>query len=125
MCFAAALAGCAAQPEAREQKPRGAEEIVAERAQAKWNALIADKLSEAYKLYSPSSREVMSYEDFVRSIRRGFWKTAKVEKVTCESADACEVQVAIEYSYKGSLIKTPVSETWIRRDGTWWFVQRS
>ena len=86
--------------------------------------MIANKLSEAYTYYSPASREVMNYEDFIRSIRVGFWKSAQVANVVCGSEDACDVQVAIEYSYKGSLIKTPVSETWIRKDGTWWYVQK-
>ena len=120
ICIAAALAGCAVQPEARQS----AESVVGERAQARWTALVTGKLSEAYKFYSPSSREVMSYEDFIRSIRMGFWKSAKVEKVTCGSEDSCDAQVIIEYSFRGNLIKTPISETWIRKDGTWWYVQK-
>ena len=89
VCIAAVLAGCAAQPETRAIEPKGAESVVAERAQARWSALVAGKLSEAYKFYSPASRELMTYEDFIRSIRVGFWKTAQVEKVACGSPDAC------------------------------------
>jgi hypothetical protein len=123
ICLAAGIAGCAA-PEAGRAVPQSAESIVGERAQARWNALIAAKLPEAYQFYSPASRDVMGYEDFIRSIKLGFWKSAQVEKVVCGGTDACEAQVSIEYSYKGTLVKTPISETWIRKDGTWWYVQK-
>jgi hypothetical protein len=122
VCFAAALAGCAAQPETRANEPKRAETVVVERAQARWNALVAGKLSEAYQFYSPASREAFGYEDFIRSIRLGFWKSAQVEKAVCENQDACVADVYIEYSYKGSMIRAPISETWIRKDGTWWYV---
>ena len=122
VCIAAALAACAAQPETRAIEPKRAESVVVERAQARWNALVAGKLSEAYQFYSPASREAFSYEDFIRSIRLGFWKSAQVEKAVCESEDACVADVYIEYSYKGSMIRTAISEAWIRKDGTWWYV---
>jgi hypothetical protein len=124
VCIAATLAACAAQLETRAIEPKRAEGVVVERAQARWNALLAGKLSEAYQFYSPTSREALSYEDFIRSIRLGFWKSAQVEKAVCESQDACVAEIYIEYSYKGSMIRTPISETWIRKDGTWWYVLR-
>lgn len=124
LCIAAAVSGCAAQPEVRKEVPQSAEKLVGERSQARWNALLANKMQEAYQFYSPASREVLSYEDFIRATRVGFWKAVQVDKVVCASEDACEAQFTIEYTYRGSTIRTPATETWIRRDGTWWYVQK-
>jgi hypothetical protein len=118
----AALAGCAAQTAPVTEAARSREAVVMERSQARWDALLKERLAEAYQFYTPTSRTVMSYEDFVRSIKLGFWKSAKVEKVECEAEDACDAVVAIEYIYKGALIKSPIRETWIRTEGQWWYV---
>jgi hypothetical protein len=124
ICIATVIAGCAIQPETQKETPQDAERIVGERAQARWTALVTGKLSEAYKFYSPSTREIISYEDFIRSVRVGFWKSAEVSKVVCSGEDNCDAHVTIEYSFRGSLIKSPLSETWIRKDGTWWYIKK-
>jgi hypothetical protein len=103
---------------------RSREAIVRERSQARWDALLKDRLAEAYQYYSPTSRAVISYEDFVRSIRVGFWKSAKVEAVECGAEEVCEVVVYIEYAVKGAQIRTPIRESWIRTEGQWWYVQK-
>lgn len=118
----AVLAGCAAGP--AEVKPVDREAIVKERSQARWNALIADRLSEAYEYYSPASRSVMSLQDFIRSIRGGFWKGAQVDRVVCQSEESCDVELTIEYQIQGARAKTPLRETWIRTDGQWWYVKK-
>lgn len=114
--LALAVAGCAGmQPKA--------EDIVRERSQARWDALVKGDLKTAYSYFSPGSRAVLTYEDYVTSIRRGFWKSAKVEKVSC-AADTCESQVAIEYEFQRIRTKTPVRENWIREGSDWWYVQK-
>jgi len=118
----AVLAGCAAGPvEMKEDR----EAIVKQRSQARWNALVADRLDEAYGYYSPASRSTMSLQDFIRSIRGGFWTSARVDKVSCEVEDSCEVEVTIEYRFQSFRSKAPVKETWIRTDGQWWYVKMS
>lgn len=115
-------AGCASAP-ADVKKDR--EAIVKERSQARWDALVADKLDVAYGFYSPASRSVMSLQDFIRSIKSGFWKGARVDGVECQSEDSCEVEVTIEYQIQGVRAKTPLRESWIRTDGQWWYVKKS
>jgi hypothetical protein len=120
----AGLAGCATPAGPAAVAEKGREAIVQERSQGRWDALLNNRLAEAYKFYSPASRVVMSYEDFVRSIRVGFWKRAEVERVECQAEETCEAVVTIEYQYRGSTVRTPIRETWIRMDGSWWYVQK-
>jgi hypothetical protein len=111
------LAGCAVlQPDA--------EVTVGKRAQARWDALVAGDTKAAYEFLSPGSRAALSLADYASSIRVGFWKSAKVDKVTCESADRCEVAATIEYEFQGRRTKTPLRETWIRDGSEWWYLQR-
>ena len=100
------------------------EQQVMERAQARWDALVRGDYKAAYAYLSPGSRQVQSEKDYVNSLRRGFWKAAKVEKATCEQA-RCEVQATIEYEFQGQRIKSPLRETWIREGSDWWYVLRA
>jgi hypothetical protein len=107
--------GCATVPD------RPAEEVVQARAQARWDALVKEDYETAYGFLGPGSRAVNSLDTYKASVNRGFYKTAQVEKVTCE-AERCDVQVRVEYVFKGSRIKTPLAETWIKQQGNWWYV---
>ena len=114
----AGLAGCAAV------ETRKAEDVVRERAQARWEALLKNDIKTAYGYLSPGSRSVMTLEAYTSGIRGGFWKSAQVDKVTCAGPDTCSVQVVIEYRYAGNTIKTPIGEDWIRQDSQWWYVRK-
>ena len=110
------LAACAATPE------KSPEEAVVARAQGRWDALVKGDIGAAYGYLSPGSRAVLDAESYRDSIRRGFWKAAKVQRAECSTADSCEALVEIEYEYRGSRVKTPLRESWIRQEGTWWNV---
>jgi len=114
-----AVAGCVAM------KPRTAEEVVKERSQARWDALVKGDVKRAYTFLSPGSRAVLTSESYATSIRVGFWKSAQVERVVCEKQETCEAHVTIEYQFRAQRIKTPLRETWIREGTDWWYVQRS
>jgi hypothetical protein len=103
---------------------RPPEEKVAARAQERWDALVKGDLKAAYGYLSPGSRSVMGLADYEASIRRGFWKSAKVDKVDCAAQQSCEVHVTIEYEYRGGRTKTPLRETWIQEGPNWWVVQK-
>jgi len=120
----AGIAGCATQPVPVAMPEKSREAVVLEKAQARWDALLKNRMTEAYQFYSPASRVVLSYEDFIRSMRVGFWKAAQVDRVECQAEDACEAIVAIEYQHRGSRVRTPIRETWIRVEGNWWYVQK-
>jgi esterase/lipase superfamily enzyme len=109
------LAGCATVPE------RPAEEVVKARAQARWDAVVKGDFDTAYSFFGPGTKAVNSLDTYKASVNKDFYKSGQVEKVTCE-ADACEVQVRVEYVFKGSRFKTPLGETWIRQQGNWWYV---
>ena len=124
--FLALATACATVPS------RPPEEIVRDRAQARWNALVQGDAKAAYEYFSPGSRATFTLSDFVGSIRIGFWKAVQVDKVMCEgadksadkAADRCEVHTTIEYDYNGMRIKTPHREEWIRDGQDWWFLRR-
>ena len=104
--------------------PRSADAIVKERAQARWDALVKEDFNAAYGYLSPGSRSVTSATDYAASLRRGFWKSAVVEKVECGSAQSCDVNATIEYEFMGRRTKSPLRETWIRDGSEWWYLQK-
>lgn len=116
LILAVAVGGCAAM------KPRTAEEVVKERAQARWDALVKGDAKSAYAFLSPGSRAVLTPENYATSIRVGFWKSALVDKVVCEGQQTCEAHVTIEYEFQAQRIKTPLRETWIREGTDWWYL---
>jgi hypothetical protein len=120
VAMAVALTGCAAV------KPRTAEEVVRERAQARWDALVRGDTKAAYEFFSSGSRSVLKPEDFANSIRVGFWKSAVVDEVVCAQQELCEAHVTIEYEFQGVRVKAkkPLVETWIRAGTDWWFVHK-
>lgn len=118
LVLAVAFSGCAAI------KPRSAEEIVKQRSQARWDALVKGDVANAYTFFSPGSRAVLSADDYAASVRKGFWKSATVDRVVCETAETCLAQATIEYEFQGKRIKTPLRETWIREGSDWWYVQK-
>ncbi len=121
LVFAAAisvLGGCAALD------ARPPEEVLKARSQQRWDALVKSDFKAAYQYLSPGSRAVLTPEAYTSSLRAGFWKGAEVEKVLCEGSDACDVHVKIEYEFRGTRIKTPLKETWIKDGSNWWYVQK-
>lgn len=116
----ALLGGCAtAGPD-----DRPAEEVVKARAQARWDALLKEDYATAYSYLGPGSRAVNSLDAYKAAVPKAFYKAAQVDKVVCETADTCQADARVEYVFKGSRMKTPLVETWIRQEGNWWYVLR-
>ncbi len=86
--------------------------------------LLKGDIEAAYAYLSPGSRAVMSEREYEGLVRRGFWKSAHVQDVKCRSPESCEAHLEIGYAFKGSTFKTPLSETWVKQDSNWWFVQK-
>ena len=112
------MAGCAAL------QPRSPEDVVKEKAQARWDALVKGDIKAAYAFMSPGSRSIITPEGYEASIRKGFWKSAVVEKVECSSAQSCDALATIEYEYLGKRTKTPLRETWIKEGSEWWYLRK-
>ena len=115
----AGLAACAGLP------GKAPQDIVQERAQARWDALVRGDFKAAYGYLSPASRSVTSEESYINGLGRNFWKAAQVKKVACPTEKTCDVDVSIEYEFKGMRTRTPLRETWIREDSEWWYVKLS
>ena len=111
-----AVSGCAVL------KSKPPEQIVKARAQARGDALVKGKVEAAYGYLSPGSKAVRTVDGYRNEIKVGFWAAATVEQVQCGSEDSCEAQVSIEYKARGLRVKTPLTETWIRQQGNWWYV---
>lgn len=100
------------------------QKLVAQRAAARWEALMQKDFAKAYSYLSPGTRDVMSLDLYRAKIRGGIWKRANVDTVSCEQ-DQCKVLMAIEYSYRDiKSLETRLDENWLRQDGEWWYVPR-
>lgn len=115
------LAACASTP-----KP----DPVVQRAQERWDALIAGDLEKAYGYYSPGFRSSTSVFDFGVGIRSRpvRWTAASYKDHQCEG-ERCIVRFDIEFRvprpvpgldvYNGEDV---VEDTWIRSQGQWWYI---
>lgn len=122
------LAACS-EPE----PPPEPTEIVAERAQQRWDALVAEDYEAAYALYTPGFRErtdLRSFEDDMqrRPVR---WVSAEVRTTECEK-ERCTVETDVGYrvtsapaQLSGMGSSRPVEESWIYINDNWWFVPAS
>lgn len=116
-----ALGGCDAL--------RSPEQVVARRAQARWDALVKGDLKAAYAYLSPGYRKAMSYERYQRGIFGvGKWQAAKVDQVSCQQPEVCAVTVQVTIRLvvprRGEPIEStsPVYERWVKDSGKWWYV---
>jgi hypothetical protein len=102
--------------------------LATEQAQARWELIIKGDPGAAYdRFMSQGSRQVISRADFVATMKRTAFRTAKVEQVECPG-ESCKVTVRITYDYqqrKGVEMKgvgLSVAENWIIEDGRLWYV---
>ena len=125
-----AIATLALLAAACSQPDRPPEDVVAERAQARWDAMVAQEFQRAWEYYSPGFREktepaVFEVQMAQRPVR---WDSAEVTSVDCAEEDKCEVSTRIAYTAVGApgqlagmQNERSTSETWIRIDEEWWY----
>lgn len=119
-----ALAGCASM------SARTPEELVAQRAQERWDALIARNFSKAYGYLQPQYRKDNTLEKYVaRFGDAGAWKAVQIHETTCEP-ERCTVRVRLtsanyvpNFAKAMPEITSYFDEIWVREDGRWWFNQ--
>lgn len=116
------LGACATQP------PGGS--VVEQRAQQRWDALLASDYDTAYGFYSPGYRSSTSRVDFEISLRtrRIAWIAADVQESEC-SGDSCTVVSKVRYRAASPVPGVPkwendrrMEERWVRTNGQWWYV---
>jgi hypothetical protein len=124
----ALAAGCATTSGglAADSPAAAKEKVVAERANARWQALIERDYGKAYAFLSPASRETTSLSKFQEQIRAIEYRAVTVEKVEC-AAEVCKVMLKLTYDFPTAKIRgvvTPMDENWIIDQGQAWFVFR-
>jgi uncharacterized protein YceK len=116
------LAGCASVGSlTKDSPPEAKQAAVAERAKARWAAMIDGNLDLAYTFLSPASKGIVSLAAFKQQARTGY-REAKVEKVECEGA-VCKVRMFVTYDHR--LMKgmaSPLEERWVIDEGQAWLV---
>lgn len=112
------------------EPPPSEADVVSERAQARWDAVIAADHETAYTFYTPGFRQQTSMVDYTIDMRSRpvQWVDAEVESATCDG-DRCTLVTQVEYrvpsapaQLSGMGNRRPIEETWIRIEENWWFV---
>jgi hypothetical protein len=106
------------------------EELVAERAEARWQAMLAADYEKAYGFLAPGYRSRVSLDNYrARFAGRTKWLEASLQRVTCEE-DVCEARFTTKYRFLGSMQMPPMdaggtaTEKWVLTQGKWWHVPR-
>lgn len=83
-----------------ERKP---EDVVRQRAEERWAALIDGRLETAYTYETPEYKELYTFSEFRKKIRGvGSWQKVSIENITCEE-NKCGVTVRIHVRMRPSL----------------------
>jgi len=105
------LAAC--QP--AEEEPQSVEE----RAQARWDHVLAKEYEQAWNYFSPGFRDLHPFQ----------WTSAEVIGSKCKE-NQCDVTVSATYriargpSELGEMVMPKeLTEKWVRTDGQWWYVK--
>jgi len=105
---------------------------IADRAQDRWEALLAGDFETAYSYYSPGYRSTMSVTDLAFEIRsrRVRWTSAQYKEHGCLE-NSCTVVFDMGFrvnkpvpglnKWDGS---ETVEEKWVKTDGQWWFLPK-
>ena len=122
------LSACASKAPA----PDSPERPIAERAQDRWDALLAGDFETAYDFYSPGYRSTASMVDltFEYRSRRVHWTSAQYKEHSCLES-TCKVVFDMGYTinkpvpglnkWDGSDV---IEEKWVKTDGQWWFLPK-
>jgi uncharacterized protein YceK len=119
------VGGCATAPTetvTAAGKPAGAAAATAtveERAQQRWNLMLAGRLEAAYDMLTATSRQAVTLEEYRAGNKGTYWEGVVVQGKSCDG-DVCEVDLEMTYSLreiKG--LKRPVKETWVKSGDQW------
>lgn len=126
ICGLGFLVGCAGtgsvSGEAQKSAAQPPEEIVAKRAQERWDALVKRDFDQAFGYISPSGRLTLPKEVFAGRLTGTSWLSATVDKIKCE-AELCNVSVKLRYHLFPNFPHVGIfEEKWILEDANWWLV---
>jgi hypothetical protein len=107
---------------------KGIEETVTQRAQARWDALLADDVETAWGYFTPGYRSGLSLSGYYRRLAamRLKYTGARALESDC-SENSCKVRISVDYSVFGAVpgvkrydMTSNVTEDWIFTDGDWY-----
>ncbi|NNL94980.1 MAG: hypothetical protein HKO64_05115 [Xanthomonadales bacterium] len=125
LLMAGLVAGCATTP-GEDSGPVSVED----RAQARWNHLLANEVTEAYAYLSPGYRSSVSLNAFQNMVgqKKVGWTAASVVSSECEEI-SCKVRIMLNYRLMGAVPgvqqfdgKQLITENWVNSDGQWWHI---
>ncbi len=120
MAVAVLLAACERQPK-----------TVDGRAQARWDALLAEDYEQAYTYLSPGYRSSVSLDDYQIGLksRRIKWIEAAYKSQECPDETSCVVTMDVGYHVVSPMRNVnewqsnrEVKEQWVKIDQNWWLV---
>ena len=106
------------------------EQMVIQRADDRWQSLIAWDMEKAYGYLSPGPRERMPLSVYMKknAVAPMEYTGAVVKNTQCEN-QVCTLKVQISYLYQGSVsaargqeMSSTITENWIMADGNWFYV---
>lgn len=106
------------------------EEAITQRANERWNALIAGDMAKAYTFSTPGYRAVVSADAFKNTIGiSGRWLDAQVVRVECDTPQRCNAVIRLAFTtlFPGrgrDRIETHINETWLIEDNQWWIFRK-
>ena len=121
------LAACAAGA------PASKDDIIVERANARWAAMLSGDLRAAYSYLSPGYRSKVPYEDYVMAmrLRRVLWTSSDYLDHSCDG-DICTLRFKTGFKvnrpvpgldvFNGT---QEVEEQWLKIDGQWWYLPKT
>lgn len=105
------------------------EQVVRQRTQERWNALIRKDWTAAYSFEAPVFRAARSLEQYQGEFGKDIvWKAATVDRILFEGDEVATVYVNLQYQMarliagEAPTLETLVAEKWIRADDAWWHV---
>ena len=120
LCLSATLVACAGMTTAPP------EEVVKQRVNERWKALVSGDFSRSYSLTSPSFRGLITQDVYRGRIGGAVnWVAGEVATVQCPEAIKCVARVRIDYKplirgRAGDTFSTYTDETWVLENGQWW-----
>ena len=104
------------------QKPR-----IAQRAEARWKALISGDLAAAYQFASPEYRSVFSLQQFRAKFGTAVvWNLARVKSVKYDDTNVAQVLVQVEYQAPVGLQSVKgvreMTENWLYSTDSEWYI---
>ena len=117
-------AGCASLPGSLSpDSPADVKQAaVAERATARWQAIIKGEYEKAYGFSSEASRQTISFDRFRDRARMVAFREVQVRGVEC-AADTCKADVFVTYDHRRVQgVGFPAMETWIIERGNAWYI---